>query len=54
MKNVTIDPEDLECPDCEGGRVNRDAMTIDGITYPTIVDQRCETCDGEGFVPASV
>ena len=29
---------------------NRDAMVIDGIAYPAIVDQQCETCDGLGYI----
>jgi len=33
------DPEDEGCPDCVDGKINRDAMTIDGIVYPAIVDQ---------------
>ena len=42
--------EDEDCPDCVEGRVNRDAMVIDGIAYPAIVDQKCETCDGLGYI----
>ncbi len=38
------------CPDCDGGRVNREAMTIDGIYFHAIFDQKCETCDGQGFL----
>lgn len=44
------DPEDEGCPDCVDGKINRDAMTIDGIVYPAIVDQTCEACDGYGTV----
>ena len=44
------DGEYRECPDCVEGRVNREAMTIDGIAYPAIVDEKCETCDGSCFV----
>ena len=44
------DDENQICPDCEEGKVNREAMTIDGIGYPAIVGQRCETCDGQGFI----
>ena len=46
------DEDDL-CPDCDGGRVNRKAMTIDGIAYPAIVDAECETCGGTGLVEHS-
>tara|TARA_B110000503_G_C6926232_1_gene320820 strand:- start:366 stop:575 length:210 start_codon:yes stop_codon:yes gene_type:complete len=44
--------EDKDCPDCDNGRVNREAMTIDGVCYPAIVDQKCETCDGCGTIPS--
>lgn len=39
-----------ECPDCLDGRVNRDAFVLDGVAYPAIADEACETCDGTGFV----
>ncbi len=42
--------EQNECPDCVQGRVNRDAMTIDGIEFPAIYDEKCETCDGSGVI----
>ncbi len=49
--NGPDDPEDKPCPDCENGRVNRENCTIDGIKYPAIVDQECETCKGLGYIP---
>lgn len=42
--------EQMDCPDCVEGVVNHEAMTLDGIFYPAIVNQKCETCDGTGFV----
>jgi DnaJ-class molecular chaperone len=46
------EPDDFDdqCPDCDGGAINREAMTIDGIHYPAIVNQVCETCNGEGVL----
>lgn len=44
------DDEGEPCPDCVDGVVNREAMRIDGIDYPAIVDQRCETCEGNGVI----
>lgn len=38
------------CPDCDGsGRYQRDAMKLDGISYPA-VDCDCEECDGTGQI----
>lgn len=39
-----------ECPDCDEGRFSREAIWIDGILYPAIVDQVCDTCGGNGIV----
>ncbi len=51
--NGPDDDSSEECPDCDSGRVNRPEITVDGITYPPIVDQKCETCDGNGFIEPS-
>lgn len=39
-----------ECPDCDEGRFSREAMWIDGLYYPAIIDQVCDTCCGNGIV----
>lgn len=38
------------CPDCVDGVVNREVMQIDGIDYPAIDNQQCETCEGTGVI----
>lgn len=39
------------CPDCYGsGIYNREAMRMDGISYPAITGAWCQTCDGSGVV----
>lgn len=44
-------PETKDCEDCNGtGFFNREACTVDGIFYPAIINQKCETCKGDGFL----
>jgi hypothetical protein len=46
------EPDDFDdqCPDCDDGTFSREEMVVDGIHYPAIVDQPCETCGGEGYI----
>jgi hypothetical protein len=46
------DSREPDCPDCVDGIVNRPALRVNGIDYPAIVNQKCDTCDGHGFLEA--